>query len=173
MVATEPQFCHQCGAELLDREYDGRTRRYCPGCERFFFRNAVPAVNVFVRDGDRLLVLREADQDSDWADAGRWVVPGGHSEYDEEPVDAAVRELAEETGIRADPSDLTLFDVGHSTYKGLHYNNIAYLLDYGDAEGELTPGPEAAELQFWTPQEVRESDRTRDIDRERLPLLFD
>lgn len=167
MVAISPRFCHQCGAKLVDREYDGRTRSYCPDCERFLFRNAVPAVDVFVRDGDRLLVLREPGAD------GRWVVPGGHSEYDEEPVDAAVRELEEETGLRAAPSDLTLLSVGHSTYQGLHYNNVGYLLAYGDAEGDLTAGTEAAELQFWTPEEIRDSDRTRDIDVERLPLVFD
>ena len=173
MVAIEPRFCHQCGAELVEREYDGRPRRYCEGCERFFFKNAVPAVSVFVRSGDRVLLLREPESDSDWADAGRWVVPGGHSEYDEEPIDAAVRELEEETGIRANVADLTLLSVGHSTYRGLHYNNIAYLLEYRDSEGELTPGPEAAELQFCTPAQMHESEKTRDIDLERLPLLFD
>jgi len=167
MVAIEPRFCHQCGTELVDREYDGRLRRFCPDCERYLFRNAVPAVDVFVRDGDRLLLLREPGED------GRWVIPGGHSEYDEEPVDAAARELEEETGLRADPEDLSLLSVGHSTYQGLHYNNIGYLLDYDDAAGDLTTGPETAELQFWTLEQIRESGRTRDIDRERLPLLFD
>lgn len=167
MVAISPSFCHQCGAELLEREYDGRMRSYCPDCERFFFRNAVPAVDVFVRDGDRLLLLREPGDD------GRWVVPGGHSEYDEEPVGAAVRELEEETGLRADPADLALFDVSHSTYQGRDYNNIGYLLDDGDAAGELTTGPESADLQFWTPEKIRECDRTREIDRERLSLVLD
>lgn len=167
MVTIRPQFCHQCGAELVDREHDGRPRRYCPDCERFFFVNAVPAVDVFVRDGDRLLVLREPGDD------GRWTIPGGHPEYDEDPVDAAARELEEETGLRADSEALSVLTVIHSEYRGLHYNNIGYLLDYDDAEGELTTGPEAAELAFWTPDEVRESESTRAIDVERLSLVFD
>ena len=167
MVTIRPQFCHQCGAELLDREHDGRQRRYCPGCERFFFRNAVPAVDVFVRDGDRLLMLQYAGDD------GRWRSAGGPPAYDEEPGDAGARELEVASGPRTAPEALSVLTVIHSEYRGLHYNNIGYRLDYGDTEGELTTGPEAVELQFWTPDEVRESGRTRDIDRERLPLLFD
>jgi ADP-ribose pyrophosphatase YjhB (NUDIX family) len=167
MVTTRPQFCHQCGTELLDREHDGRTRRYCPDCERFFFVNAVPAVDVFVRDGDRLLVLREPGDD------GRWTIPGGHPEYDEEPAHAAARELEEETGLSAETEALSILTAIHSEYRGLHYNNIGYLLAFEDTGGDLTAGPEAAELAFWTPAEVRDSDLTRDIDVQRLPLVFD
>lgn len=167
MVATPPQFCHQCGAELVERQHDGRTRRYCPACERFFFRNAVPAVDVFVRRDGELLLLREPGDD------GRWTIPGGHPEYDEEPVDAAVRELREETGLAADPAALTVLTAIHSTHSGLHYNNIGYLLDYDDADGELTTGPEAEAFEFVTPAEVRDCPRTRDIDEQRLPLVFE
>jgi ADP-ribose pyrophosphatase YjhB (NUDIX family) len=167
MVAIEPRFCHQCGAELVERQHDGRPRRYCEGCERFFFRNAVPGVDVFVRHDGEFLLLREPGE------GGRWVIPGGHPEYDEEPVDAAVRELKEETGLSADPADLSILTAIHSTYRGLHYNNICYLLEFDDTDGELTPGTEAAELRFWTPAEIRDSEQTRDIDRERLPLVTD
>jgi len=38
--------------------------------------------------------------------AGRWVGVGGHVEADERPVDAAVREVAEETGLVVDPAAL-------------------------------------------------------------------
>jgi 8-oxo-dGTP pyrophosphatase MutT (NUDIX family) len=37
-----------------------------------------------------------------------WEVPGGHLDPGESPLDAAVRELAEEAGLTARPSDLTL-----------------------------------------------------------------
>jgi ADP-ribose pyrophosphatase YjhB (NUDIX family) len=174
MVAVEPEFCHQCGAALVEREVHGRTRSYCPDCERAFYRNAVPAVNTFVRDGKSVLLMREADRDSEWATAGQWTVPGGHPEYDEAAIDAAIRELEEETGLRASPVDLTLLAVPHSTHRGLHYNMITYSLEREATCGDLDPGEEASEVRFWPVEEMRAApDRTREIDRERLPLLFD
>jgi len=51
-------------------------------------------VAVFVVDGDRFLLL--------WHRRLRkWLPPGGHIESDELPDDAAIREVREETGIRA------------------------------------------------------------------------
>lgn len=50
-------------------------------------------------DGSLLLVLQRH--------TGGWGLPGGHLHRGEEPVDAAVRELAEEVGIRLDPARLT------------------------------------------------------------------
>jgi 8-oxo-dGTP diphosphatase len=173
MVAVEPEFCHQCGAELTEREVHGRGRPYCTACDRSFYRNAVPSAGVFVRDGDRVLLMQQAERDSEWATGGKWTLPGGHPEYDESPRDGAVRELAEETGLYADPGDLTLLAAPHSTHRGYHYYMLTYLLAYEDAEGELDPGEEASGLRFWTPAEMhKESEVTREIDRQRLSLVF-
>ncbi len=40
---------------------------------------------------------------------GLWEFPGGKVEHDEGVVEAAARELAEETGLRVNPSQLTFF----------------------------------------------------------------
>ncbi|WP_053947267.1 NUDIX hydrolase [Halolamina sediminis] len=174
MVAVEPEFCHQCGAELTERLVHGRKRPYCPACERPFFRNAVPSAGVFVRDGDAVLLMQQADRDSEWATGGEWTLPGGHPEYDESPREGAVRELEEETGLRADPDDLTLLSAPHSTHRGYHYYMLTYLLGYDDARGELEPGEEASDLRFWTPEEMdADTENTREIDRRRLSLAFD
>lgn len=45
-----------------------------------------------------LLVQRSFDSD---AEPGKWALPGGYVDKGEHPADAAVRELAEETGGRA------------------------------------------------------------------------
>jgi 8-oxo-dGTP pyrophosphatase MutT (NUDIX family) len=58
----------------------------------------MPAVSNAVFDAeDRLLLLRHTEWD------GGWGTPGGAVEPDETPVEAARRELAEETGLRLEP----------------------------------------------------------------------
>jgi 8-oxo-dGTP pyrophosphatase MutT (NUDIX family) len=58
---------------------------------------------VLAVDADDRTLLTRVDR------PGRgWEVPGGHLDPGETPVDAAVRELAEEAGLRTCPSDLTL-----------------------------------------------------------------
>ncbi len=49
---------------------------------------------VLVKDGKILLGLRKSPHGN-----GTWSFPGGHLEMGEEPKDAAIRELKEETGI--------------------------------------------------------------------------
>lgn len=49
-----------------------------------------------VRDGQVLMMRRRK-----WPNLGQWTAPGGKVELDESPAECAVRELAEETGLRA------------------------------------------------------------------------
>jgi 8-oxo-dGTP diphosphatase len=58
-------------------------------------------VVLFSKDGQVLLVQR------DWPPfEGCWALPGGHLDPGEEPVEAAARELAEETGVQLTREDL-------------------------------------------------------------------
>ena len=52
----------------------------------------VPAVAAIVRDEDRVLILRKAED-------GAWSLPAGAIDPGESPQDAVVREMAEETGL--------------------------------------------------------------------------
>lgn len=175
MVAVEPRYCHQCGRELTTRGFDGRERAYCPDFERPFFRNAIPSIGVMVRDGDDLLVIRRAVP----PDVGCWALPGGHPEYDEEPTDAAVRELREETGYRVDPGNLSLFTVIHSETdkvgpRTLHYFMITFVADGSDLEGELDPDHEVSDVAFRSIEDLLSSrDETRAVDRRRIRMLVE
>lgn len=55
----------------------------------------VVAVGVLVLDGDRVLLVQRGRPPQ----AGRWTVPGGGVEVGETLEEAALRELAEETGL--------------------------------------------------------------------------
>ena len=58
----------------------------------------VVAVGVLLLDGDRVLLVQRGRPPQ----VGRWTVPGGGVEVGETLEEAALRELAEETGYRGD-----------------------------------------------------------------------
>lgn len=60
---------------------------------------AADAVAMVTYNGRRRILLVERDDNHGWA------LPGGHVDPGEDPTAAAFRELAEETGLIADPTD--------------------------------------------------------------------
>lgn len=74
----------------------------------------VSAYAVCVEDG-RLLLARIAPGYTVGFD-GWWTLPGGGIEHGEDPRDAAVRELAEETGLIGEVVELLDVDSWHTTF---------------------------------------------------------
>ncbi|HEX2766492.1 MAG TPA: NUDIX domain-containing protein [Candidatus Limnocylindria bacterium] len=69
----------------------------------------VSAYAVCLDDDARLLLCRIAPGYT-MSDDGRWTLPGGGLEHGEDPRDAALRELAEETGLRGELGEVLLVD---------------------------------------------------------------
>lgn len=89
-------YCLVCAAELIDFEHGGRTRRRCAACGFVRYRTPAPGVAVLVVDGTRFLLCRRR---SDAFEGGKWCLPCGYVEYDEDFLTAALREVQEETGL--------------------------------------------------------------------------
>ena len=96
---------------------------------------SVSAATVTVDDEGRVLLIRRADND-------QWQIPGGIVEIGEQPVDAAVRETIEESGIT--PADLQLSGVYTNVVRGI----VAFVFKARIGSGELTLSDESVDAQF-------------------------
>jgi ADP-ribose pyrophosphatase YjhB (NUDIX family) len=96
--------------------------------------------------GDLLLVRASARSDL----RGRWFLPGGGLRHGEHPRDAVLRELTEETGLRAGTATarLATADVIDLPHRGVSVHTLRLIYDVRFAD--LEPGPLNAELDGTT-----------------------
>jgi ADP-ribose pyrophosphatase YjhB (NUDIX family) len=121
------------------------SEQVCPACGAVHFRNAKPcAGGIIERDGRVLLGRRNREPYLDW-----WDIPGGFLEPWEDPADAAVREVREETGLEVRPREL--FGMFVDTYgedEDADYTlNFYYLMDV--VSGDPHPADDLAELAWF------------------------
>lgn len=85
----------------------------------------VLAALAVVVERERVLLVRRLNK----PDAGLWGYPGGKVEWGETVADAAVRELAEETGVTAEAAGIvTLIDVIRGAPPAGHHFVLAAVL---------------------------------------------
>jgi ADP-ribose pyrophosphatase YjhB (NUDIX family) len=125
--------------------------RVCPNCGTLVetFRNPLPTVDVVVVRAGRVLLIERMNPPAGWA------LPGGFIDYGEAAETAAVRELAEETGLRADKIDLLGVYSDPERDPRHHTLSVVYM---GTATGEPVAGDDAGAVKWFAlddlPQQV-------------------
>lgn len=109
------------------------------------------ALAVVLRGGKALLVRRGTEPNR-----GIWGFPGGLIEVGESPAQAAIRELAEETGITAEAGPvIDIFDSVTRDPEGrviYHFLLVAVLCRWVAGDGEA--GDDAHEVGWFSPDEL-------------------
>ena len=108
----------------------------------------VPAVGVVCLRGDSVLLIRRGTPPCQ----GEWSLPGGRIEPGERAVDAALRELREETGVEAEITGLIDVVDGLFPEAGRHYVLIDYAARW--VSGEPVAGDDALEARFVALDEI-------------------
>lgn len=137
--------CGTCGRALVIA-HDGQSNQpHCPDCRRFYYRNPVPAACCFVSRGDgELLFARRAVEPC----RGGWSLPGGFIELGETPEEAALRELREETNLRATRARLLGVSTRQSPISGA-IMVLGYVVEDWEGEDEMRPDSDALALGFF------------------------
>ncbi len=139
------KYCPFCRAELRYKKIGERERQVCPQCGWVYYRNPIPSSAAFVRNslGEILLVKRAVEPGK-----GLWGLPSGFIEIDESPEQACIRELEEETGLKGKIMNL----IGVYSQESEIYKNVIIIGYRVQAEGDLKPGSDSEEVEFFDPE---------------------
>jgi len=143
----------------------------CEECGRDDYQNPSVTVDAVATregtDGLELLMIKRGKEPQEWE--GMWAFPGGFVDYGEDPEDAVIRELLEETGVVGKyPLALTILGKpGRDPRK--HCVGLFYLVEV-DSDSEPVGGDDAIDAQ-WVPIHQLEQENVAGDHSEVIELL--
>ena len=136
-------YCSECGSLVVVRDVMGHTRTVCPACETVFYSNPLPVAASIVLNDKREVLLVRRKQDPY---RGEWCLPMGFAEVGETIADAALRELAEETGIEARVYCL----IDADSFESESYGDLLIVtFEMEKTGGEERPGDDAEDVRYF------------------------
>jgi ADP-ribose pyrophosphatase len=136
-------FCPKCGGALVLRSFRERERLVCAACGYIMYENPVVGVAAIVLAPGGILLGRRA---AGATCAGRWCIPCGYVEYDEDVRAAVIRELREETGLIIEPGEVfTALSNWHNPE--MHTVGIWFMARV--AGGRLEPGDDLDAARYF------------------------
>jgi len=140
-------YCFQCGTQLEMRLTDNREREVCPACGWVYYAQLKVGAAVIIEQDNKLLLLQRAHEP--WV--GSWMIPAGYVEADENPKDAAKREVLEETGLDVELGDLVKTYYFADDPRG---NGVAFVYRATKITGTIHINSEATSAQYFSHNEI-------------------
>lgn len=148
MKKADMKYCPKCGKILEKKVICNKERIYCGYCDTVYYNNPIPTVAVIARDqkGKILLVKRGAEPQK-----GCWALPGGFMDNNESAVEAALREMCEETGLKGKVEGFVNI-YNHNSWMYGEVIIITYKVSI--IGGELRAGDDAEQAKFFNINEL-------------------
>ncbi len=110
-------YCPNCTSQHFD--FENVVKFHCHDCGFIYYHNIAAAVAVVLKFEDAILfAVRNVDPDK-----GKWDLPGGFIDPNENAQEAACREIKEELGLHLKPADLKFITTSPNNY---FYKNVPY-----------------------------------------------
>lgn len=140
-------YCFQCGRLLEVQRIDHRDREVCPVCSWVYYPQLKVGAAMLIESENRLLLLRRNHEP--WK--GSWMLPAGYVEADEDPKQAALREVREETGLIVESSEFSQVYYFSDDPRG---NGVAFVYKANRISGEIQLNDESSAAQYFLWQEI-------------------
>lgn len=141
-------YCPRCATPLETRAITDKPRRVCPACDFIYFTDPKVGVGVLVIEEGKVLLVRRTMK----PERGKWSIPAGFLDRDEDPELVAVREAQEETGLHVEIEDLV--DVYYNPPSPEGGASVFILYRARLLGGELKAGDDADAAGFFSPDEL-------------------
>ena len=136
-------YCFQCGHVLEVRHMDHKDREVCPACGWIHYAHLKVGAAMIVEENNRLLLLQRNHEP--WK--GSWMLPAGYVEADEDPMDAARREVFEEANLIVDDVKFVKAYYFSDDPRG---NGVSFVYKAGAVSGEMRINDEASAARYFS-----------------------
>lgn len=140
-------YCLLCGSKMETRVIENRDREICPACGWIYYEALKVSAGVRIEKGGKLLLVQRGI--NPWK--GKWYLPAGFVEVDEEPYQGAIREALEETGLQVKIKNLAKVYTYTDDPRG---SGIVVLYDAEILGGDLRLTPETLDAGFFSKDEL-------------------
>ncbi|MCK4311820.1 MAG: NUDIX domain-containing protein [Candidatus Cloacimonetes bacterium] len=136
-------YCIRCGNELtILNDNEEKLRPHCVKCGWIYYKNPIPAsACVIINEKKEVLIIKRKFDPG----AGRWALPSGYIEINQNPDECAIEEMKEETGLNGEIIEFLGF---YTDFSPLYEKVISFGFLMKVTGGELQAGDDAAEACY-------------------------